>query len=506
MEETEFLKFLFPFLVIGFVIRDKWFSSLLIFTGYFLGIIDYISGKILGTHIDFFSLLMINKDILIMAPSVIGQWFCVFLGILVPVFAIILIRCKCYENTKVWSSINEWLDAHWIKTRYIIECIIVLTACVAVFSFTSAGRAWRDVVRDGIEYKQLSKCSIDELFAKLGVKGKYLVAKDIEASAGKNVIIIYCESLENGFTDNSLFPGLMPNVNGLIQSGKFIQYKNYKKCLGASYTVGALYATQTGFPCVFFHNNINDIFRRIDNNGVLTVAKVLHKAGYTNYFLSNANLKFGGTGKLMRFLGYDVLEFKDFHIKGEKTIWGMHDKVLFDQAKMEYLKLKKTKKPFNLTLLTVDTHFPEGIPDLSMRGFVAEKYKPNSLEYSINALDYLIGDFCRFIANETDSDNTEIIIIGDHPVMGNDDITPMLRLLSKTERNIALISSKKSRLYEESSLLGFYNVPSFILDIADVKHNAVFSNDLIPNMSSEKIRQNKAIFTNLNLKFTTNTD
>ena len=502
MAEAEFLKFLFPFLVVSFfVIRTKWISSLLFFTGYFLGIIDYISEKILATHIDFFSLLMVDQGILIMAPSVIGPWFCVFLGMLVPMFAIILIRCKSYESTKICSAIRDWLDAHWFKTNYFTECIYVLVTCVAAFSCSSVGKAWSGVFSDGIEYKQLSKCSTDELFARLGVKNKYVFEKDIKAVAGKNIIVIYCESLENGFIDNRLFPDLMPNLNLLIKSGKFHHYDNYKKGSSADKTISALYATQTSYPCVFLHNNINDVFCRFENNGVLSIAKVLHKAGYTNRFLSNSQLGFGGTGSLMRALGYDVLEFKDFNIKGERTTWGVHDKVLFDQAKIEFMKLKNTKMPFNLTLLTVDTHFPDGIPDLAMRNMVAEKYKTSELEYSINALDYLIGDFCRFVENEAGHDNTEIIILGDHPIMGTEDITPVLRTLKKTERNIALLSSKKSRIYDKSDLLGFYNIPGFILDIANVKHNAVFSNDLIPDMTSEKIRQNKALFSNLNLRF-----
>lgn len=40
--------------------------------------------------------------------------------------------------------------------------------------------------------------------------------------------------------------------------------------------------------------------------------------------------------------------------------WGYEDQKLYDFAKDELLNLSKEDKPFNLTLLTVDTHFFSG--------------------------------------------------------------------------------------------------------------------------------------------------
>lgn len=45
----------------------------------------------------------------------------------------------------------------------------------------------------------------------------------------------------------------------------------------------------------------------------------------------------------------------DFHKLGG---WGLYDDSLFRQAKDKVLELHKTKQPFNLTMLTVDTHMP----------------------------------------------------------------------------------------------------------------------------------------------------
>ena len=52
---------------------------------------------------------------------------------------------------------------------------------------------------------------------------------------------------------------------------------------------------------------------------------------------------------MMNMLGYDIKDFKQFNVPFSKTGWGVHDKDLFEQAKIEYDKLMKQQKPFNLT-------------------------------------------------------------------------------------------------------------------------------------------------------------
>ena len=126
----------------------------------------------------------------------------------------------------------------------------------------------------------------------------------------------------------------------------------------------------------------------------------------------------------------------------------------------------------------------------------------DTIEYSVNSLDYLIYDFYQYVKSQSNSDNTEIVILGDHPLMGTEGNTPAVKRLKKSPRNITLISSKKSNLYDINDKLRYYDIPYFILDIADVKSNAVFSKKLFLDMSPEKIEKENALFTNLNLKLT----
>ena len=126
----------------------------------------------------------------------------------------------------------------------------------------------------------------------------------------------------------------------------------------------------------------------------------------------------------------------------------------------------------------------------------------DKIEYSVNSLDYLINDFYQYIKKQPNFENTEIIILGDHPLMGNEDNTPAIKQLKKSKRNITLLSSKKSQIYEVNDKLRYYDIPNFVLDVAEVSNNAVFSKELFKNMSPKKVKNKGSLFTHLNLKLT----
>lgn len=512
--QKEVVIFVLPILFIGFfIIKNKFIGSLFIFLGYFMGVSDYICNKLLRTNIDLFTLLRIDGDMLTMSPYVLKSLFLKILILTLAVVLLILIKLellswkriiryvkKCiYILKRLLNYMSNFMNK--LKKNYTASIIVTIIILIAVFNFTSTGKSWCKIAQDLSNYIKYSQMSVSDLLQNLGANDKYIFEKEIKAEHGKNIIIIYCESLENGYFDNNLFPNLMPKINELIANDEVIYYKNYENCIGSGWTIGALYTTQTGLPC-FFGTNGNTIFSRIKDSKLLSYAKVLESAGYNNIFLSSSNLNFAGTGNMMKILGYDVKNFDQFDIPYSKTGWGVHDKDLFEQAKIEYDKLSKIHKPFNLTLLTVDTHFTKGVPDERLSNIVSKQFTMDTIEYSVNSLDYLIYDFYQYVKSQSNSDNTEIVILGDHPLMGTEGNTPAVKRLKKSPRNITLISSKKSNLYDINDKLRYYDIPYFILDIADVKSNAVFSKKLFLDMSPEKIEKENALFTNLNLKLT----
>ena len=92
-----------------------------------------------------------------------------------------------------------------------------------------------------------------------------------------------------------------------------------------------------------------------------------------------------------------------------KVWWGFEDKKLFEYSKEKLTELSRTKKPFNLTLLTVDTHPTGGYLDET-----CEAPYDKNIENVITCSDGMIIDFINWIKEQDFYDNTTVIITGDH--------------------------------------------------------------------------------------------
>ena len=98
--------------------------------------------------------------------------------------------------------------------------------------------------------------------------------------------------------------------------------------------------------------------------------------------------------------------------KDYKVYWGHEDKVLYERAKKNLKKLSKEGKPFNLTMLTVDTHFPNGyICDL------CENKYDTTYGNAVACADRQVYDFVQWIKKQDFYEDTTIIIAGDHTSM-----------------------------------------------------------------------------------------
>ena len=98
--------------------------------------------------------------------------------------------------------------------------------------------------------------------------------------------------------------------------------------------------------------------------------------------------------------------------KDYKVYWGHEDKVLYERAKKNLKKLSKEDKPFNLTMLTVDTHFPNGyICDL------CENKYDTTYGNAVACADRQVYDFVQWVKKQDFYKDTTIIIAGDHTSM-----------------------------------------------------------------------------------------
>ena len=57
---------------------------------------------------------------------------------------------------------------------------------------------------------------------------------------------------------------------------------------------------------------------------------------------------------------YNYAVWNDWIPRDYRVWWGYEDHKLFGFARKQLTELAKKKQPFNFTMLTVDTHFPDG--------------------------------------------------------------------------------------------------------------------------------------------------
>jgi len=182
---------------------------------------------------------------------------------------------------------------------------------------------------------------------------------------------------------------------------------------GATFTTGAMVAHMAG---ISIDLQIRDKEEFLP--GMTTIGDILAKEGYEQRFLLGSDVYFGGREPLIKqHGGYKVLDYKSAKRDGlipedYYLWWGFEDEKLFDFAKDELIELSKGDKPFNMTLLTVDTHFLDGCRCRLCRDEFKEPYG-NVLACSSRQVE----KFVEWIKQQDFYENTTIVLAGDHPTM-----------------------------------------------------------------------------------------
>lgn len=149
---------------------------------------------------------------------------------------------------------------------------------------------------------------------------------------------------------------------------------------------------------------------------------ILQKEGYSQTLLLGSDATFGGRRLYFTEHGqYDILDYNYAIENGwipedYKVWWGYEDEKLFSFAKDRLLELSEQDSPFNLTMLTVDTHFEDGYEcDICPDTFGKNQYA-NVMACSSKQ----VKEFVDWVSEQDFADDTTIVISGDHPTMDSD--------------------------------------------------------------------------------------
>lgn len=254
---------------------------------------------------------------------------------------------------------------------------------------------------------------------------------EIKFDEKRNLIIIFVESMETslftkengGYWDYDVIQGL----NNLINDTDAAYFYNENKAQasnmigGSSWTTASIVSNQSGLP---FKIRISKNGYHSENfmNGSYTLGDLLKDNGYYNEVISSATTSFGGVYEFYKKHGdfeivdMDTLDKYDLSMNNSDIgKWGFNDNYLFETAKKRLNIISKQKEPFDLQLITIDTHFTDGfIGDYSERKY-EEKYE-NAYATESN----LIYEFINWLKKQPYYNNTTVLIVGDHLSMQND--------------------------------------------------------------------------------------
>lgn len=231
--------------------------------------------------------------------------------------------------------------------------------------------------------------------------------------AKRNLILIYAESMEDTYGNSDLFgTDLLAPLREL--GGQ--SFASYSEAPGANWTIAAMVATQCGIPLSVYSEY--DIKRRGQERvflpGARCLGEILQARGYRNVFLGGAPLSFAGKGAFLRDHGYQESygrrQWKELGAKAEEfNVWGLYDSALFKRARDKLQTLHASGQPFNLTVLTLDTHNPNGFLSPSCRNRGATEFAGivacNSGE---------LAQFVKFVQAKGYLKDTTVVILGDH--------------------------------------------------------------------------------------------
>ena len=266
------------------------------------------------------------------------------------------------------------------------------------------------------------------------IEDEYVDPTDVEVvfpEQKRNLIYIFLESMETTYSDvddgGAFDENVIPELTEIAQTNEDFSGADPKlnggySLAGTTWTMGAMFAQTSGLPL-----NISISANDMDTQdsffpGVTTLGDILSDAGYTQTLLIGSEAQFGG--RKLYFQEHGNYEMEDYSYAIEnglipsdyKVWWGYEDQKLFSYAKEELQNLAAGSEPFNLTLLTVDTHFEDGYPCEICPTTYGDNQYANVMACSSKQVD----EFVKWIQQQDFYENTTIVISGDHPTMDSD--------------------------------------------------------------------------------------
>lgn len=279
----------------------------------------------------------------------------------------------------------------------------------------------------------------------------------------RNVLIIALEGIPGAYIranreaiGSHYQEDLMPNLSGWAERG--MNTPDY--VLHTHQTIRGLYAMLCGD-----YDKLNngtpkgvEMLTLHERNQACLPAQ-LRAHGFSTHYLQGAGLRFMAKDKIMPHIGFDATHGLEWFTNTNylEFPWGKDDKAFFEGA-LDYVgQLKKQKKPWMLTLLTVGTHQPYSAPEEYLERYETPK------QAAVGYLDDALNQFLSGLERQGVLKDTLVVITSDesHGIDG-------VRLASSWGFNLTLAPEHEQLPRLNKGVYGHVDLSTSILDYFDL--------------------------------------
>lgn len=317
----------------------------------------------------------------------------------------------------IYNDIKRLYDAIKIIFNSISTCHIALSCIVVLIIISAYTFARFDNRMHIVDYlTQEESIFFTDNYYKLDVNNI--------SSSNKNLLVLFIESLEDGYKNSSIYGDNL--IEGLVDlKSEGISFSNYKKTPGAYYTMDGICAQLLGVPLLHISYNVinkrDATYKASYGKALLantpSIFNLLKNMSYETVAFCGSSRNFTHKGAHLEAHGIDTVwareywEEKGFNndIANMGNKWGFNDEFLFNRLK-EYLTKRTSDKKFAVFFETLDTHVPVG--------YVTEEDKHfGDMRDAVIRATRLSTEFIEWAKTQAWYKDTVIVIVGDHPYM-----------------------------------------------------------------------------------------
>ena len=242
----------------------------------------------------------------------------------------------------------------------------------------------------------------------------------------RNLIYIFLESMENTFADptscDTVEVNYIPELTKLARENVNFSHGQdlggAQSLEGTTWTAAAMVAQTSGVTIKVPLTGDDYGAEEYYMPGIITLGDILEAEGYQQVLLLGSKGEFANRDAYFADHGnYQMVDLVALKQEGRLEEdyyewWGYEDEKLFAYAKEELTRLAQTGEPFNFTMLTADTHFPDGYVCRLCENTYEEQYG-NVMKCS----DTQLLAFINWLKEQPFYENTTVVLSGDHLTM-----------------------------------------------------------------------------------------